>query len=117
MKKEIKIDGTRYLLDITQAKKQGLLIERGSYPLKAGDVYVDPDKASDPFLLVCALWDSSAETARVWCLLGLANGTAPNSDPFHRELHTLDEISDYLAALGMIYSHTIRYGNIWKVWE
>jgi hypothetical protein len=105
----INIEGKDYSLNIEQGIKIGALIELLIYPLTPGDVYKAKSGGCNPFLLIEALYCTNSQpNPRRWQLLGLA--TSVNSNIFFYELHTIDEIKEYLAKNDMTFSHNITLG-------
>lgn len=113
---KIELDGETYVLDINRAKELGVLSEdldaKYPLPLNIGDVYKHETGRTNPLLLVKAIYCVEPSTGhvpvsqKIYTLLGL--GLAPNSDPFYRELHTIEEIKAYLRERNMRYSHNIE---------
>lgn len=107
---EITLNGETFVLDLDKAREFKVLTPKPKlppYPLRAGDVYVPADKYGycNPFRLVQATYKNSNNNGKCWALLGMEYGCGPNSDDFHHELHSLDEISAYLLLKKMVFSH------------
>jgi len=97
---KIIIDETEYFLNVKQAIDHGVLSK--VYPLRVGDVYTDPKKEINDFLLVQVTYEP--ETFQ---LLALSGGFAPNSELFFNKAHTLKEIGQYLSSYNMGYKKNV----------
>ena len=102
MKTQVEIAGTKYLLDIDKAKKDGYLTKIPNYPLNAGDVYVTTKPGRcNPLLLVQVTY-----SADQYQLLGM--GASPNSNEFYRGTHSKDEVREYLIKLNMKFAKNVN---------
>lgn len=95
---KIKIQNKYYTLNAELAINLGALIENRTP--KPGDVYIDPKKNINPFLLVRVTDDS-------YQLLGLC-GVETNSGNFFEETHSLQEIEEYLNDEEMVFFKNIK---------
>jgi len=75
-----------------------------NYPLRRGDIYRHPLDNTNPFRLEKVVYSDE----RRWVLMGL--GAETNSGSFFEQLHTTEEIAEYLQQRGMVYSHNVDSG-------
>ncbi len=106
MNKLITVNGESYMLDLDRAigtKCLRKVTEFDKRDLLPGDVFV-PQRGvpTNPFLLVQSAYGRDDS----WQLMGL--GCSPNSDDFHRRLHTLEEIKEYLIEEKMVFAENIN---------
>lgn len=81
--------------------------ELPTYPLIHGDVYVDPILNCNSFLLVEVIYKAVYKIdEKRFQLVGL-HGTSVNSGKFFNELHTREEIRDYLIVDKMVFSKNV----------
>lgn len=98
----IKIENVEYELDIERAKLNGSLKRAAikARDIRAGDVYNHPNVNS--FLVIQATFSGD----NCYQILGL--GASPNSNIFFHELHTKEQIADYLNSKEMVFSKNIN---------
>lgn len=104
---KINIKGTNYILNVEQAKRGGYLSAIPDYPLRGGDVYVDPTGNINPFLLVGVTYEPmfADKNAAKFQLLGLGGST--NNGDFYDTVHNREEIAEYLATNKMVFTRNI----------
>lgn len=92
--------GAEFDLDVERAIEAQVLKPR--YPLKPGDVYIDPMGVCNPFLLIQAAYEKPDSFA----LMGM--GCTTNSNPFFSKTHTTEEIAAYLREKGMVFRDNVN---------
>ena len=107
----IKINEKLHRLNVDAAQKCGALTSAtvDLNEMRFGDVFVDPRKRTNPFLLVEAVTRFQGDSSEYKNRFQLVRmGVGINSGPFYTSLHTLEEIADYLNSKEMIFARNIN---------